>query len=481
MRLTVPSPSRVITSALLVLGVSGAMGASPTRATAQPEETKSTSSSHSSWGDAPTVPVASKRVLSLDELLRFAESNYPKVQEARARLLHKRGLLWEARTAPFSQFKVEGGVGVAPTVSGTSVFSPSSDVALTKNMALAWQIGVQGLLPLWTFGKITSLWDAAEANVDLGRHEVKKARNEIRLEVRRAYYGLLLARDSRILLSSAMRRLDEYVATLEQLVEDEEGDEIDLLKIKMQRAELLARGTNAEEGEQKAFAGLRFYSGVGGDFDVPDVPLEAIDHHLGAISRYLEAARIHRPEVNMAKAGLAARRAQVELEKAKFYPDFGLGIRAKLIRSPEVTDQRNPFARDPGNRASYGLGVVFKWNLDLLPQTARLAQARAKLEEVRATERYALGGIAAEVEVSYAAASTAKQRWDAWHEATKYAKRWLIKVQQGMDLGIADEDEIIEPSKAYALKRASEMEALFDYNVSLVKLAQSTGWEAMLN
>lgn len=420
------------------------------------------------------------RVLTLDELLTLAERNYPKVQEARARLLKKRGDLWEARTAPFSQFKVQGGLGVAPTVRGTSVYSPSSDVAITENMALAWEIGIQGLVPLWTFGKITSLWDAAEANVRLGRFEVEKEKNEIRLEVRRAFYGLLLARDSRLLLEEAMRRLDEYIAKLEKNVEDGDDDEIELLKIKMQRAELVARGTDADQGEAKALAGLRFYSGATGEFDVPDIPLAPINHQLGEVGRYLEAARIHRPEVNMAKAGLAARKAQVELQKAKFYPDFGLGIEAKLQRAPEVTDQRNPFVRDPGNRGFYGFGVVFQWNLDLLPQTARLAQARAQLEEVRATERYALGGIAAEVEISHAEALTAKRRFDAWVEATNYAKRWMIKVKQGLDLGLSEPEDMVEPSKAYALKKASQMEALFDYNVALVKLAQSTGWESML-
>lgn len=420
------------------------------------------------------------RIYTLAQLLQLAETNYPKVLEARARLQRKRGELWEARTAPFMQWKVDGGIGVAPTVRGTSVYSPSSDVALTKNMALAWEVGVQGLLPLWTFGKITNLWEAAEANVEVGRHEVKKEKNEIRMEVRRAYYGVLLARDSRILLQRAMRRLDEYIVELQEKVKAGDADDIELLKIQMQRAELVARGTDADKGEAKALAGLKFFTGVTGGLDVPNEPLAPIEHALGPIAKYLEAARLHRPEVNMVRAGITARRAQVQLAKAKFYPDFGLGMTATLQRAPEVTDQRNPFTRDPGNRAFYGLGVVFRWNLDLLPQAARLAQAQANLEEVRATERYALGGIATEVEISHAEALAAKERLDAWADAAEYAKRWMIKVQQGRDLGLFDDEEIVEPSKAYALKKASEMEALYDYNLALARLAQTTGWEAML-
>lgn len=417
---------------------------------------------------------------TLDELIVLAEKNFPKVQEAQARLSIKKGQVWEARTAPYSEFKVDGGVGVAPTIRGTPVYSPSNDVALTKNMALAWQVGLEGLIPLWTFGKITSLWDAARANVELGRHEVERERNQVRLDVRRAFYGVLLARDSRILLNEATRRLDEHIAKLEADVAAGEGDDIELLKMKMQRAELSARGTEADKGERTALAGLRFYCGIEGAISIVDQPLTPIKHHLGSVVRYLEAARLHRPEVNMAKAGIAARRAQVELAKAKLYPDFGLGISAKVIHSAEVTDQRNPFARDPANRSSYGMGFVFRWKLNFLPQAAQLAQARAQLNEVRATERYALGGIAAEVEASYAEARAAKLRLDAWVEATNYAKQWMIKIQQGMDLGLSDPGEMLDPAKSYATNKASQMEALFDYNVALSKLSQATGWKGML-
>src|SRR5690606_31517555 len=217
-------------------------------------------------------------------------------------------------------------------------------------------------------------------------------------------------------------------------------------------------------------AGLRFFCALDGRVDVPDVPLSQIDHQLGGIERYLEAARLYRPEINMARAGVTARRAQVELAKANLFPDFGLGVTAKVVRSPEVTDQRNPFTNDPANRSSYGMGLVFRWKLDLLPKAAKLAQARAQLEEVRATERYALGGIATEVELAHAAGRGAKVKLDAWKEANGYANRWVIRVQQGMDLGLSDPDDIVAPSKAYALKKASEMETLYNYNIALSKL-----------
>lgn len=420
----------------------------------------------------------SRRGYSLQRCIELAELNYPKIHEAKARLAHKRGQLFEARTAPWSDFTMTGGLGPAPTVRGTSIYSPNTDVSLTSNMALAWQVGIDGTIPLWTFGKIENLWDAAEAQVKLGEYEVEKEKNDVKLDVRRAYYGLQLARDSAALIGEALARIEKYVNRLAAKVAEGEGDDIELLKLRMNHAELQGRQTEAERGEQVALASLRFLTGVRG-LDIPDQPLRRARHTLGPLTRYLEAARLFRPEINMARAGVAARRAQVKLAQARYYPDVAVGVNARWARAPEVTDQVNPYVYDRANYFHYGAALVFKWKLDFLPQTARVAQAQAELEEVRAKERYALGGVGVEVETAFAEAKAAERRLEAYSRAMGYAKQWLIKVQQGIDVGTFDDEDIVDPAKEYALKKFAQMTALYEYNLAVAKLAQVTGWSAI--
>ena len=52
-------------------------------------------------------------------------------------------------------------------------------------------------------------------------------------------------------------------------------------------------------------------------------------------------------------------------------------------------------------------------------------------------------------------------------------------VQQGIDVGTNDEEDIVDPAKEWALKRFAVMAATFDYNVAVGKLAQATGWEEL--
>ena len=167
------------------------------------------------------------------------------------------------------------------------------------------------------------------------------------------------------------------------------------------------------------------------------------------------------------------------MERARYFPDIGLGLSARWGKAPGITDQTNPFVRETINALSYGAALVLRYKLDFLPQSARVAQAQAQLEELRATERYALGGVAVEVETAYREAEDAERRLEAYAEAAGYAKKWLLLVQQGIDVGTNDEEDIVDPAKEWALKRFAVMSATFDYNLAVGKLAQVTGWETV--
>jgi len=433
------------------------------------------------FASTTAAQAAAPERLSLEQVLALAEQNYPKIAQATARLRKKEAQLAEARRAPYGQFELNAFAALMPAWHGTAVFSPSTDVAFSSESSIAYHVAIEGVVPIWTFGKLTNLWDAARANVDLGKNEIAQERSAIRREARRAFYGLQLSRDALILVGDAKSRVSEYVERLERDLEQGRGDEIDLLELKVQRAELEARGSEAERSEQIALSALRFYTGRPGGIDIVDEPLLRAPHELGPAARYLEAARLHRPEVNMVRAGLKARQAQLSMEKARYLPDLGLGLSARFNQAPGVTSQPNPFTYDPLNTPIVGAGLVLRWKLDFFPQAARVAQASADLEEMRATERFALGGIAVEVEKAYAEAKDAERRLMAWGEAAKYAKQWLIKVQQGLDLGLTEDSDLVEPSKEYALKRFAEMSAILDYNLALAELARATGWEAILS
>jgi outer membrane protein TolC len=218
-------------------------------------------------------------------------------------------------------------------------------------------------------------------------------------------------------------------------------------------------------------------TGEGEGFDIVREPLHLAKRQLGPVAQYLQAARVNRPEVNMLRAGLIAREAQVALARSKYFPDLGLGLSATGARAPLVTDQLNPFVRDDANYLRYGAALVLRWQVDFLPNAARVEQAKAQVEELRETERYALGGIGVEVETAYAQLLDAQAREQAYGAAQRTARQWVIAIQQGIDVGTKEDADLVDAAKQWAQQRYNHLTAVMDVNLAWSTLALATAWD----
>jgi outer membrane protein TolC len=421
---------------------------------------------------------------TLEESLALADRNFPNLWAARARLAFTHAQLEETRWTPWFQWNAGSQFGVIPPLTGTVLFPQSTltsrDISGLNNLQPFLQFGVNGTVPLYTFGKIGSSLDAAEANVRVSEWDMERWRQIMRMDVRRAYYGLLLARDAAYIAKDVIQRIDKGIQGIKDRIArgDRGVSDINRLTMETSKQEFLAQALQAPKGEAYALAGLRFLTGVETGFDIVDEPLRRPDRPLVDIAQYLEAARILRPDVNMARAGIVARKAMVDYNRARLFPDLGLGLGADFISTPNAVSQNNLWASDGFNHFYYYFGFGMRWSLDLLPQAARTQQAEAQLEETRALERLALGNAELEVEKAYADAVEAKAREETWDKAEHLTKQWISTVQDHIDLGTWAEDALIFPLRSYINARVQHITALMDYNLALCNLAMVSGWDS---
>jgi outer membrane protein TolC len=433
----------------------------------------------------PEAAAAKGHAYTLDECLALTDRNHPNLWAARARLAYVHAQLEEIKWVPFSQFTANAGFSVLPALSGTSVFSESTTQSRNLGSSLGTlepiiHFDMNGVVPLYTFGKISNANEAARAQVRVDEWDLEKVRQQARMDVRKAYYGLMLARDARYLADEVKEALDKALDGIKKKIakDDKSVGEPDQLRIEILREEIVARSGEAGKGEAQGMAALRFLTGVQTAFDVPDQPLKAPDEPLLPVARYLTAARVFRPEVNMAQAGIVARRAQVDLARARLFPDIGLSLGTDYTRAPGVAPQPNVWALDPFNHFYYTVGLGARWTLDVMPGIARVTEAESQLDETRALERLATGGLAVEVESAYAAVIEAKGREESWSRAEHKAKHWIATVQDRIDLGTEDERALTEPLRAYVNARAQHLVAIMDCNLTQSQLALASGWDS---
>ncbi|MFI5298428.1 MAG: TolC family protein [Polyangiales bacterium] len=435
------------------------------------------SAASTSPSTAPLVAIESpsKPVIELTRCLALADARNPTLRMAADRLVQAHAQLDEIKWIPWGQFAVSGGVAAVPEIGGTSVYSANGDISLSSHMGPAFQLGVSGALPLYTFGKISASQAAGEALVDVALHDIDKFRLLVHHDVRRAYFGIQLARDARYMLKQAGNKLDGAISSL---AEGPDADEVELLRMKTYRAEITARLSEADKQERIATASLAFLVGESAGIDVPDEPISGPRKPLSDDIVYLAAARTHRPELAMVRAGVDLRRHQVELARAKLMPDIGLGLSFGYSTAPIIADQTNPFVYDGGNYLRYGAGIVFRWNLDLMAGGARVQFAEAQLQEMKDQETYALGGVGVEVESAYATAKDASAREKSYGEAEHLAKRWVAAISTAIELGTREERELIEPLRAFLTNRFAHLQAIMDLDVAISSLTVATGDEA---
>ena len=422
------------------------------------------------------------RKYGLRECLSLAERNHPAVAAARARLDAMRGQLEEARAAPTSGVALSTRFGAVPN-SPPGGASPSSSGFFAQGIENGFgpfvQVGVSGTVPLWTFGKLSSARRAAEAQVRLGEWDVEREKAQIRMDVRRAWFGIAFAREALALAAETRTKLDSAIVSVrKRLSAGEPGvDEADGLRLEATRDDVVARLGEARKGEYSALACLRFLTGRPGMSDVDDAPLERPGSPLRAVVEYLAAARTNRADVNRARAGVAARGALVDGAKANLLPDVGLGMRFDYALAPGVTGPVPGVDVTSLNQPQVTAAFGLQWSLDFLTKDARLHQAQANLGEARALERLALGGIAAEVEAAHAAAEEASEREGAWNRAVRRARSWVVAVDDAIELGTKDERALVEPLRSLVMARISHLQSLFDANMTRAELARASGWE----
>jgi outer membrane protein, multidrug efflux system len=432
----------------------------------------------------PPPSPAKGHLYTLAECLALTDRNHPNLWAAKARLAYVHAQLEEATWVPFWQFTANAGVGVLPPLYGTLAFGASNisqhNPTLIQSLEPIVHFDLNGTIPIYTFGKISNVKEAARAQVRVSEWDLEKVRQQSRLDVRKAYYGLMTARDAHYLAEEIRKELEKAIDGIKKKMakDDKSVGEVDQLRLEVLLEEVAARSADAAKSEAQATSALEFLTGVQKRFDIPDEPLKPPTTMLAPLERYLTAARNLRPEVNQARAGVAARQAQVDLARSKLFPDVGVILGTDYTRAPGATPQTQVWSFDPFNHFYYSVGFGARWSLDLLPGAARVAEAESQLEETRALQRLALGGLAVEVEGAYAAVVEARAREESWSRAEHKAKQWISTIQDQIDLGTNDEKALTEPLRAYVNARAQHLLAILDCNLTQSQLALSTGLDS---
>jgi outer membrane protein TolC len=187
------------------------------------------------------------------------------------------------------------------------------------------------------------------------------------------------------------------------------------------------------------------------------------------------AGATKRPQLLAAKSGALAASELAKFQASYYYPDLSLVGNAVISRAQGADDPPSAYANDPYNRQGVSLLLALQWQFEPWTVRARVERLRAEARKASAQAQLAQIGATYDAETAAAEARSAKVKVDAANEGEKAARTWLASVLQNQAVGTAEAKDLADAYIAWFQMKARWAQAVFQWNVAVVRLGRATG------
>lgn len=422
-----------------------------------------------------TDPVPGAPVLRLtlaEAIARGVESSH-RLGELDAREDAARATADAVKTARLPQVALQGGYtrtnhvdefGVPQPNGQLNIIYPDVPDNVRTRLDLQWLA--------YSGGRVEALARAARAEADASRADLAASRTDVQLDVARAYWGLVTARDAVRVVEQALERVRAYLQDARARLASGFVPPSDVLSAEAQESLQRALLVEAQNAARVVSLQLARLLGVPSGTDIEPVePLETAAPAIADVAALVDEARTARQDRRALEVRLSAQGERRDAAAA--------GARPSIVVSSGVDYARpNPriFPRAAEWNDSWDIGVAATWTLfDGGRVRAEVAAADANARALR--ERLADIDTAIDVEVrqrvlevdSWRARATAAA--DAVRSATE-ARRVL---QNRYDAGVATSTEVLDAQVLLLQAELDRVRALASVRLAQAALDRALG------
>ncbi|MGD9888436.1 MAG: TolC family protein [Halothiobacillaceae bacterium] len=426
--------------------------------------------------------------VNLDQAVDMALNADPRIKEREAVVERARGLLDEVYGRAGLRIDANAYVSAVPGVEG-GIFQNGASTCTTCtlrddggkfNDGISVLAGLQFALvqPLYTFGKVENYSKAAKENIQVREGDVRLTRAQTQLDVRRAYYGYLTARDTRVFLVDLMSKVDSVIAGIEKRKSSgktvSEGNFYALQAVRGLVGRYLAQ---AKAIEAVSMDGLKTLVGVplSGSLEVSDAHIEPVALPEGSVDELVKTALVQREEMAQVEAGMTALRAMVKARRAEMYPNVYAAVVGGAAVAPGRDTLDNPYIFDNFNHVYAAPVLGLAWNVQPGLVNAQTRQAEADLREVTEKANFARIGIPFQVAEAYHRSKGGAEAVQQLKEGFIAGRRWFTTVFMDSEASTGDVSLLVEAFRTYTTMYGDYLLGINDYNMQVAQLRHALG------
>ena len=432
------------------------------------------------WTAAPAYSEPKPIHCTLEQCYAAALQRSPLLAAARLNIDQYDSKLREAQTAWYPKLDISNFSTALPTL------KPGRDGSDTwadydfQNLGPLMVSSVSVVQPLYTFGKISTLKALARQGVDIARTTVRVAEDEMRYQLSRAWWGLVLVESLADLTTDGLKLLKEQRERLEAARDDGDAsfNQADLLKLNVYSAEIEEKIKQFDRNRAQAADGIRLALAHESDvpvqaageltaLTVPDVPSAA----------YEALALANSPRLLAQRDGVQARLIQVDLAKNQLWPELIFVARLAYTYAPTRDSTGDSLATNPTNSATSGVGVAVRWSLDVFRLLEKVDQAKLDARQAVLQTQGEAMKLRNDVRQLYRELVDARALIDIQQRALKAARGWLLAENQAYEDGFQEFPEVLRATETFYRKRMAHAEAIYTYNVAVAALSRAVGMD----
>ncbi len=430
-----------------------------------------------------------QETLDLEQAIELAMAHDPRIDEKLAFVRKAQGLMQEADGGKGLRYSIDSFLALSSGLDGgfyeggknscSGDCKPRDDQYDFDDGLSVWGgMKFSIIKPLLTFGRVENYQKAAQNNILIKQQDVTLQRDEVGLQVVKAYFGYLTARDSRYLLEGTRRRLVAALDLVDEWIQSGSG------KATLSDRYALESGlglldkflSEATALEQIAMAGLKLLTGRSEEIiELVERSLQPLPLPPESLQDWIDLAQSNRAEFKQVEAGLNARRALVEVNRAEKKPIVYAGVAGSLAYAPNRDSLDNPYIYDPFNHAAVSPLLGLRWQWEQGTQPARVVQAQADLDALVHKASFARKGIPFQIREQYLSMQAKHKSIESMKKSSKSARRWMIAAYSDFEAGLEEADSIFNALQVYVISYAEYLRTVNEYNNHVLKLKSVSG------
>jgi len=427
---------------------------------------------------------STRMVFSLDQVVEKTLETSPLITSSQYSLEEAQALYEKAKRSSFLpkiDMRVYGGVVPdTPANAGPAFGFPSTGLFEQSDWGPFVKFHLEGFQPIYTFGKIKNLQDAAKTGTLAKELDIIKVKNEMVQQAKKAYYTLANLHAYLDFVQDLTDRSQKTVDIVSERLKKHSSDvtDIDLMRVEVFLAESKRKKIEILYNIDFLKMTLKILMGLPRHFDIDivDHKIRMEEKKIHVVEHFLQNAKEHRPEVKQLQYLIDAKESFMKEKRAQMLPSFGLAGEYDFGYAPGREDIDNPFLVNNFNNHSAGGTLVLQQNLALHTLESDYKKAKAEVEKAKSDQQAAYQAIEFEIRNMHKDVMAKEEAFEHSKDAFKKVRSWVLSTTLNFGVGVVPPKDLVEAFVAYSKVQNEYLQTQYEYMLALIKLDYATGY-----